>query len=157
MAPSPDWSEIVPNLLVGACPRPRDLIWLHRRCAVTAIVSVQDDVDLASKGLDAQELARACRDCQVAYHRLPVTDGDAPGLVRQIEPVVSLLHSLIGRGERVYLHCNAGMNRAPTLAIAYLHARCGFGLADAREHVKRQRHCVPYMRVLEEYFCGARR
>src|SRR5919198_541847 len=57
-------------------------------------------------------------------------------------------------GERVSLHCNAGLNRAPTAAIAYLHVREGLSLEAARDEVKQRRHCVPYMRVLEVYFGG---
>ena len=52
-------------------------------------------------------------------------------------------------GDRVYLHCNAGMNRAPTVAIAYLHVHHAMSLGAARDSVKQRRHCVPYMRVLE--------
>jgi protein-tyrosine phosphatase len=59
---------------------------------------------------------------------------------------------LIGAKERVYLHCNAGLNRAPTLAIAYLRAHGGMSLNEALAHVKRRRSCGPFMTVLEDYF-----
>ena len=41
------------------------------------------------------------------------------------------------------------MNRAPTIAIAYLHVHRGLGLHAARDFLKQRRHCVPYMTVLE--------
>jgi hypothetical protein len=41
------------------------------------------------------------------------------------------------------------MNRAPTAAIAYVHARNGLSLADAVTFVKARRLCVPYVRALE--------
>ena len=56
---------------------------------------------------------------------------------------------------RVYVHCNAGMNRAPTLAIAFLRAYRQMSLDEAMLMVKKQRACGPFMTVLEDYF-GAR-
>jgi protein-tyrosine phosphatase len=55
-------------------------------------------------------------------------------------------------GARLYLHCNAGMNRAPTVAIAYLHRHQGFAIGVARDYVKRRRPCVPYMTLLEAHY-----
>jgi protein-tyrosine phosphatase len=60
----------------------------------------------------------------------------------------------ISAGRRVYLHCNAGMNRAPTIAIAYLHVHRQLPLHEARDFVKARRHCVPYMTVLEARYGG---
>ena len=57
-------------------------------------------------------------------------------------------------GERVYLHCNAGMNRAPTIAIAYLHVHHAMPLLEARDFVKTRRACLPYMTVLEARFAA---
>jgi protein-tyrosine phosphatase len=63
--------------------------------------------------------------------------------------IVDLAHRHVGAGATAFLHCNAGMNRAPTAAIAYMHARAGMPLADAIAFVKARRPCVPYVRALE--------
>ena len=81
-------------------------------------------------------------------------DGDECNLSARLGEIVALIARLVEAGERVYVHCNAGLNRAPTAAIAYLHAREGLSLEAARDEVKQRRHCVPYMRVLEVYFGG---
>jgi protein-tyrosine phosphatase len=44
------------------------------------------------------------------------------------------------------------MNRAPTLAIAFLRAYRGMSLDEALRHVKARRACGPFMTVLEDYF-----
>ena len=44
------------------------------------------------------------------------------------------------------------MNRAPTLAIAFLRAYRQMSLDEAMDTVKRQRPCGPFMTVLEDYF-----
>jgi len=80
-----------------------------------------------------------------------VPDGDDRHLAARLGEIVGLLGRLVDGGGRVYLHCNAGLNRAPTAAIAYLHVREGLSLEAARDAVKQARPCVPYMRALEAY------
>ena len=121
---------------------------------MTVVVSLQDDADLASKGLRLAALEPAYREHGLAFHRIPVPDGDDRNLAARLGEIVTLVGEVIDAGGRVYLHCNAGFNRAPTAAIAYLHVREGLPLAAARDAVKRLRHCVPYMRALEAYFGG---
>src|SRR5262249_26844825 len=147
---------IRPELLVGEYPNPGDVAWLRDTHGVTAVVSLQDDADLASKNLGLRELERAYRQEHVTFHHMPIPDGATEGLADPLPAIRTLLVELIARGERVYLHCSAGMNRAPTVAIAYLHVQEGLPLAVARDDVKGRRHCVPYMRALEAQY-GPRR
>ena len=148
----PAFATVRPALLVGEYPTAEDAGWLRDAHGVTAVVSLQDDGDLASKGLRLRALERAYRDEGLGFHRIPVPDGDDEHLAARLGEIVALLDRLLGAGERVYLHCNAGFNRAPTAAIAYLHACEGLSLEAARDDVKRRRHCVPYMRALEAHF-----
>jgi len=150
----PDVSVILPDLLIGEYPTPDDAEWLRLTHRVTAVVSLQDDADLASKGLRLRELEGAYRTHDLRFHRIPVPDCDNDVLAARLDETVRLLKHLVSAGDRVYLHCNAGMNRAPTMAIAYLHAHHGLSLAEARDFVKERRHCVPYMRVLEAHYNG---
>src|ERR1043166_5299615 len=148
----PGLSVIRPHLLVGEYPTPEDAAWLRDEHAVTAVVSLQDDADLASKGLRLRARERAYREHGLAFHRIPVPDGDDRNLVTRLREIVAVLARLIETGGRVYLHCNAGFNRAPTVAIAYLHVHERLALDAARAEVKRLRHCVPYVRALEACF-----
>jgi protein-tyrosine phosphatase len=118
---------------------------------VTAVVSLQDDADLAAKGIDLVELEAAYRGAGVAFHRIAVPDGDEAHLAARLADIVALVGRLVEGGGRVYLHCNAGYNRAPTAAIAFLHAHEGLSLEAARDVVKRCRACVPYPRALEAF------
>lgn len=148
----PDTSVILPQLIVGEYPTPEDAGWLQSTHGVTAVVSLQDDADLASKGLRLPELVTEYRARGLSFERIAVADCDTDGLRAQLETLLHVLDRLLRRGERVYLHCNAGMNRAPTVAIAYLHAHCGLTLLEARDLVKQRRSCVPYMSVLAAHF-----
>jgi protein-tyrosine phosphatase len=148
----PGLTVIRPALLVGEYPMPEDAAWLRDEHGVTAVVSLQDDADLASKGVRLRTLERAYQKYALRFHRIPVPDGDAAHLAARVDEIVALLGRLADEGHRVYLHCNAGFNRAPTVAIAFLHVREGLTLEAARDAVKQLRHCVPYMRALEAHF-----
>jgi protein-tyrosine phosphatase len=148
----PDLSPILDGLLVGEYPNPEDVAWLRDAHGVTAVLSLQDDADLVSKNLALAALERAYEAAGLRFYRVPVPDGATDVLGARLPAIVALLRELLAAGERVYLHCNAGMNRAPTAAIAYLHLHSNLSLAAARDLVKARRACVPYMRVLEAHF-----
>jgi len=151
----PDVSLILPNLLVGEYPTPDDAGWLRQCHGVTSVVCLQDFADLASKGLELHELQQAYRAHHVAFHHVPVPDCDVETLSARLDGLVALLSGLVSEGERVYLHCNAGLNRAPTVAIAYVHVEQGLPLGAARDFVKGRRQCAPYMTVLEARYGGS--
>jgi protein-tyrosine phosphatase len=154
-AARPQLDAVLPELLVGEYPRVEDLSWLRDEHGVTAVVSLQDDADLASKRLRAADLENACVALGLCHHRDPVADGDPEALAVRLPAIVDRLHALIDAGGRVYLHCNAGYNRAPTVAIAYLHVHRGLSLDDACALVKQQRSCVPYMSALRARYGDA--
>jgi atypical dual specificity phosphatase len=140
---------VLPELLVGAYPALDDLAWLATAHGVGAVLNLQNDFDLAAKRLTLAALEAGGAAAALAFARHPVPDGDAPGLARALPDLVALLDRLIAAYGCVYLHCNAGMNRAPTVAIAYLHDRRALPLAEAIGFVKARRVCLPYVGALE--------
>jgi protein-tyrosine phosphatase len=153
----PSASVVTPSLVVGGYPDVADLAWLADEYGVGAVVCLQDDFDLAAKRLSLPALQAECQRLGLVHHRLPVADGDDEVMARRLPQIVALLGELIGAGQRVYLHCNAGMNRAPTAAIAYLHVADGHDLGRATRLVKAQRPCVPLAAALDAaYGRGAR-
>lgn len=151
----PGHAFVFDQLAVGEYPTPEDACWLRETAAVTAVVSLQDESDLDRKGLSLASLERAYAAQGIAFHRLPVADGDAAALRERLDEAVALVAALLARGERVYLHCNAGLNRAPTIAIAYLHVHGAQSLDAACAFVKTRRACVPYMRMLAAHYHAA--
>jgi len=152
----PSCSEVLPSLLIGAYPTQSDFAWLAEEHGITAVVSLQDDFDLAAKRLSPADVEACCRAVDLVYRRIGIPDGDVALLARELPATVDLLQGLIADGHRVYLHCNAGMNRAPTVAIAYLHVAQGHSIAEATHHVKARRPCVPLIGALRlAYGTGA--
>lgn len=137
---------------MGEYPREEDIVWLKRTYSVTAVHNLQDDDDLRINGLDLQELHSRYELEGIRFLRTPISDGSADAMRAHLEGALAGLHSLVSGNQRVYLHCNAGLNRAPTLAIAYLRAFRQMSLEEALVHVKERRVCGPFMTVLEDYF-----
>jgi protein-tyrosine phosphatase len=93
----------------------------------------------------------------IELHHFPVADGDPTALGVKLVEIVDRLHALLADGKRVLVHCNGGFNRAPTVAIGYLHRHGGLSLAESRRRVRERRACAPYMRALESALGGPRR
>lgn len=149
----PDYSQIVPGLYVGEYPTPDDALWLRQDLEVTTVVNLQDEMDLAAKFLRLTALREAYERAGIIFHHVPVPDGDAARLIAELSRVSLLIAQGIAGGQ-VYLHCNAGMNRAPTVAIAYLHAHREMNLREAASLVKERRSCLPYVKALELHFAA---
>ncbi len=151
-ASRPSLAEITPHLLIGEYPRPDDIEWLKDSHRITAVHNLQDDDDLRLHGLDLQAVRAECHANGISFVRTPIQDGSADAMSERLRVAIDDLHSLIAGGKRVYLHCNAGLNRAPTLAIGYLRAYEKMSLDEAVAHVKKHRACGPFMTILEDYF-----
>jgi serine/threonine/tyrosine-interacting protein len=148
----PSVSEILPELLIGEYPRGDDILWLKETYGITAVHSLQDDEDMRVKGLDPEAIREQCEAHGIRFARTPIQDGSSEAMRGRLGAALEDLHALVAAGGRVYLHCNGGLNRAPTLAIAYLHAYRGMPLEEALAHVKERRSCGPFMIILEDYF-----
>jgi protein-tyrosine phosphatase len=148
----PDFTWLDAQLCIGEYPTPDDPPWLRRELGVNAVLSLQDDADLHHKGLELGDLERAYAAAGVVFRRVPITDGDTADLAAKLDVAVHALAHLVATGATVYVHCNAGLNRAPSVAVAYLHACRGMPLGEARDFVKARRACVPYMSVLERHY-----
>jgi len=61
---------------------------------------------------------------------------------------IQALSELLAEGHTVYLHCTAGIGRAPTVAIGYLHTCLGWEWDEAVAHVKQARQCAPHVEAL---------
>jgi protein-tyrosine phosphatase len=148
----PSVTEVLDCLLIGEYPRVEDVAWLKQSFGITAVHSLQDDYDLSHHGLDIDDLRSAYHHHEIKLVRTPISDGSADDARRHLKAALHDLRALVKSGQRVYLHCNAGLNRAPTVAIAFLRSHEGMSLDEAAAHVKRRRACGPFMTVLVDYF-----
>ena len=67
--------------------------------------------------------------------RVPVQDFSPDALRKGLPGCVEAVGELVEDGHSVYVHCNVGVNRSPSVAIAYLHWIEGWALDEAVDHV----------------------
>jgi len=105
------------NLLIGPSVHPTDLPRL-RGAGVNAILSLQE----ADRDLPAAVIERMRAACEPAilFRNVGIPDYDPQGLISRLPAALEALQSLHGEGRVVYLHCTEGINRAPSVALAYL-------------------------------------
>lgn len=117
MAPRtpPDVHWIEPRLGIGSRPYPEDRVAIARDLQVEAVVALHQPSDGE---------AEHWHTLGVQFHPFPTTDWVAIPH-RRFDDVVTALSTLQDEGRRVLLHCLAGINRAPTVAAAYLAVRDG--------------------------------
>ena len=140
------------RLLIGEYPTPDDIEWLRDAHGIDAVLSLQDDIDLTYKSIDLASLEAAYARAGVVWRRIGVTDGEPEDLGRQLGQILDALRTLLDAHRCVFVHCNAGFNRAPSVAIAFLHVERGFSIEDAHEFVRSRRPCAPYLSALRRFF-----
>src|SRR5262249_43298552 len=86
--------------------------------------------------------------CKIEICRLPVRDFDLDELRDKLPHCAATVNFFIRAGHRVYLHCTAGINRSPTVAIAYLHRYLGYDMDSAIKIVRSCRVCDPHIEAL---------
>ncbi|MEA3341025.1 MAG: dual specificity protein phosphatase, partial [Chloroflexota bacterium] len=101
-APMRSVSQITPNLHVGGQYRRRGWPRLAAR-GVTAVVNLREEFDDATAGIAPPR-----------YLHLPAVD-DTPPTLEQLREGVAFIEQEIARGGEVYVHCWAGVGRAPTM------------------------------------------
>jgi len=120
-APS-DYGRVAPWLIVGP-------VLDADGYAHLAEVGVTHVLDLRSEDSDDPELMKSLG---LSWRRIPIDDREAPATA-QLDEINEWLESGAGAAT-VYVHCEGGLGRSPTMAIALLMRR-GFTRAEAHRLV----------------------
>jgi protein-tyrosine phosphatase len=147
-----NWDTITPDVIVGSCLQtPADVDRLADEAGVTTVFCLQEDCDLEYFGIDVNAIASRCAERgDIRHVRFPIRDFDPFELRRLLPRAVArlaLAHRPPGQpgseGGSVYIHCTAGMGRAPAAALAYMTWLRGWGLDPAYAHLRASRACSP--------------
>lgn len=143
------FDEVPPDMFIGPYPQTVDDIDLIHKAGATAIFNVQTDQDFHHRGIQWHVLMARYNALDIEVCRYPITDFDATSLHSRLLGAAKLIDDLISRGKQVYIHCTAGMGRAPAVAVAYLCWAKNWDLDEAVAHVKKYRTvAVPNVPVL---------
>jgi predicted protein tyrosine phosphatase len=140
------FSRVTPNLYVGPQFRAQGKRYLVQQ-GIDACVNMRIERDDAAFGLDLPR-----------YLHLPTVDDDAPSL-EHLDQGVAFIQEVISAGGKVYIHCGAGVGRAPSMAAAYLMAE-GDSLNEAMTKILKVRPFIaitpPQLDQLVKYEALAR-
>jgi len=106
----------------------------------TLTVGPQAEAELPPEGTDALlnvAEEHPLPDTSLPAHKVPIMDMQ-PIPAGQLEEAVRWIDAQIGK-RHIYLFCNAGIGRSPSVAVAYLCCHQGFSFGEAVEHVARRK------------------
>jgi predicted protein tyrosine phosphatase len=142
-APIRRLSQIVPQVHVGGQYRRRGWSALSKR-GITAVVNMRSEFDDARAGIAPGR-----------YLYLP-TEDDHPPTLEALRAGAAFISEEVARGGTVYIHCGAGVGRAPVMAAAYL-VSTGLTPGQAWEQIRRARPFIrPYPAQVEQVEVYAR-
>ena len=99
---------------------PADIGRIHAEARVTALFSLQHDECLTYWGIDYRAMCRVAERWGLVMRRRPIRDFDVADMQRNLPSAVSSLARLCSAGHRTYVHCTAGLGRAPLAVLGYL-------------------------------------
>ncbi|OWM87370.1 phosphoglucan phosphatase LSF2, chloroplastic isoform X2 [Punica granatum] len=145
-----NYTLITDNLIVGSQPqKPDDIEHLNQEESVAYILNLQQDGDIEYWGIDFQSILKKCQELGIQHIRRPARDFDPDSLRSGLPKAVSSLEWAISEGKgRVYVHCTAGLGRAPAVAIAYLYWFCDMNLNNAYDMLTIKRPCGPNKKAI---------
>ncbi|CAK7325349.1 unnamed protein product [Dovyalis caffra] len=148
-----NYNFIRPDLIVGSCLQTPEDVDKLRKIGVKTVFCLQQDSDLEYFGVDIsviRDYAEACDDIQ--HLRAQIRDFDAFDLRIRLPAVVSKLYKAINQnGGVTYIHCTAGLGRAPAVAMAYMFWVLGYKLSEAHDLLlyESKRSCFPKMDAIK--------
>jgi len=115
-----NWGQITPEIIIGTCPMTsNDLKYIQSKTGVSAALSLQHDDCLSHWHIDYDEMSRTAVKLNIKMLRCPIKDFDVTDMRRNLPKAVSLFYKFISEGHKTYVHCTAGMGRAPLTVLAY--------------------------------------
>lgn len=126
------FGQVGDELLIGAYPQDAEDVAALAEAGVTRVFNLVQDIEYEGNGREA--CATALTGAGILEERVEVIDyGNLlPG---HIERAVRTVRPWLADGERVYVHCRAGMQRSATVAAAIVALEEGVEPAEALRRV----------------------
>jgi protein-tyrosine phosphatase len=144
-----NFTDLDADLAVGSHPHAPDQIQRLRSAGCRAVVNLQSDDDLRSRGLDWPILWQLYLREGITPTRVPILDFEPVDLARHLDAAVAAVAEHVAAGRKTYVHCNAGMNRSPSVVIAYVARHRDLTLRQATLWLTDRHVAMPYPEVLE--------
>ncbi|KXZ48593.1 hypothetical protein GPECTOR_26g496 [Gonium pectorale] len=146
-----NYNRILPDIIVGSCLQtPADVDHLADKEGVRTVFCLQEDSDMAYFSLDVKPIQARCEERgDIKHVRFPIRDFDPFDLRRKLPKAVARLAREHKPSEgTIYIHCTAGLGRAPATALAYMFWLRGQKLDEAYELLRGKRMCSPRIEAI---------
>jgi protein-tyrosine phosphatase len=100
--------------------KPDDLERIHAETRASGVLSLQHQDCLSYWNINYDDMYKTARRFNIDMVRCPIRDFDVPDMRRKLPNAVASLASMISNGRKTYVHCTAGLGRAPLTVLAYL-------------------------------------
>uniref|UniRef100_A0A0D6R4V1 Uncharacterized protein n=1 Tax=Araucaria cunninghamii TaxID=56994 RepID=A0A0D6R4V1_ARACU len=130
-----NYNFVLPDLIVGSCLQSPEDVDKLREIGVGTIFCLQKDSDLEYFGVDITAIREHAREYDGLQHiRAEIRDFDSFDLRMKLPSVVAKLAAAIRNGHAItYVHCTAGLGRAPAVTLAYMYWILGYKLSEANK------------------------
>jgi len=140
-----NFSRIENDIFIGSAPHGSVDVSRLKQMKISAVVSLQSDADLKAYKIDWKQLQSAYQYNDIAIQRFPIIDFDEHDLGKNLATPVKALNRLLSLKHRVYVHCNAGICRAPATVLGYLCHYRGLNMEQGLDYIRLNRPQVnPY-------------
>jgi len=154
--PHLSYDDIPPCLAIGPYPQSAADVETMKKAGVTGVLNVQTDGDHERRLINWDTMTRLYKEADIKVIRVPIEDFNGEELANRVKDAARAVDHMVteahgqGKKPKVYIHCTAGMGRAPAVACVYLVWRHNFNLNDALGHCKNHRPvCAPNWHAME--------
>ena len=147
-------SQINSHVIVGSSPKDvGDVRELHEKHNVTSVLSLQTDADLHCRGINIDLLETHYQKREINFQRFPIDDVNPMDMAEKILKPIQYLVDQVNKGKLVYVHCNAGICRATSTVLGYLHLEHGMTMQQGLEYIRTKRPIAnPYVSAVVQAF-----
>lgn len=151
-----NYARVKPQLIVGSClQKPGDVDKLHSE-GVGLILCLQEDGDMKHFNLDLLPILQRAEELGIRHIREPIRDFDPFHLRKSLPHAVGRLAkelALRTEAEAAYVHCTAGLGRAPAVALAHMFWVDAMCLDEAYKQLFEVRRCHPQLAMIRAATC----
>lgn len=140
--------QILPHLYLG-CRKVAACLPGLRQCNVTRILNVTSSIPNQFEGVEG-----------FVYQQIAVEDKLDVDMMQHLPTAFQFIEKARACGEKVLVHCHAGMSRSVTIILAYLMKYYNHTLESAHEYVKQRKSDISpnfsFMGQLLDFECSLR-
>jgi len=146
-----NFSRLEENIFIGSAPQTTVDADRLKQMKITAVLSLQSDADFKSHRINWKKLQSAYQYNDITVQRFQIIDFDETDLGNKLTDPVQALNSMLSLGHRVYVHCNAGVCRAPATVLGYLCHFRNMGIDEGLSYIRTQRpQAHPYISAVQK-------